>query len=95
MLVDWSSEQIGESAFKKTVFEETPVAMSTYLFGLVISDLQCMYAEARNRARTKVGVCAMPEKLPYFRYGLDVAQRALEFFENLFNVSYPLPKLGL
>ena len=76
------------------MFEETPIVMSTYLFGLVVSDLKCLYAEAKNAARTTVGVCAMPDKLEYFHYGLDVAQKALEFYENLFNVSYPLPKLG-
>ena len=78
-----------------TVFEETPIVMSTYLVGLVVADFKCLYTVAKNQARTTIGACAMPDKVEYFQYGLDVAQKALEFYEDLFNVSYPLSKLGL
>ena len=76
-------------------FEITP-PMSTYLVGLVVSDFKCINqtANAGLYGSLPVRICARPNALNQLSYSLDVAIKAIEFFERRYDVKYPLPKCG-
>ena len=79
----------------KTEFKET-LKMSTYLVALVVSDFSCKNGLAHPvlSKNVDVTVCARRTAFNQIDYSLDVSLKLLEFFENHFNVAYPLPKLG-
>lgn len=62
--------------------------MSTYLLAFVISDF-------KNMTDGKFSVWARPEALESARYALEVGPKILSFFEDYFNIKYPLPKIDL
>lgn len=73
-------------------FEPSP-KMSTYLLAFVVGELQ-------HRRRTTdhgvdVGVYATGENIAYTEFALDVAVRVLDFFDEYFDIPYPLPKADL
>lgn len=68
-------------------FQES-VPMSTYLVAFVVCDFQ-------NLTDGRVSVWTRPEAIESARYALEVAPKILTFFENYFNIKYPLPKLDL
>lgn len=73
-----------------TTFQTTPV-MSTYLLAFVYGDLQCR--EAQTSAGVDVRVWSTKiHSLESLDFGLDVAKRSIEFFDDYFGVPYPLPK---
>ena len=43
---------------------------------------------------SQIRVWSKPDAINTVDLALDVAKRALEYYENFFKVSYPLPKLG-
>ncbi|XP_039614291.1 endoplasmic reticulum aminopeptidase 2-like isoform X2 [Polypterus senegalus] len=67
--------------------------MSTYLVAYIVCDFRSV--SANTSSDIKVSVYAVPEKWNQTQYALEVAVKILEFFENYFNISYPLPKLDL
>lgn len=80
-----SSENIDE-------FDTTP-KMSTYLLAFVIGPLE--YIEAKNDAGRVMRVYTFPGKKELGRYALDVGFRALKYYEEYFDIPYPLEKMDL
>ncbi len=73
-----------------TVFETTP-KMSSYLLAFVYGDMQ--YKEAKTKDGVTVRIWATKaQNLAAFDFPLDVATRAIEFFNDYYGVPYPLAK---
>jgi aminopeptidase 2 len=71
--------------------------MSTYLVALIVSDFKCKetYATLKLTQPVKVRVCARPDAAHQLSFSLNVSTKIFQFFEEFYNVSYPLPKLGI
>jgi aminopeptidase N len=76
----------------KTQFEPSK-RMSTYLVAFIVCDF------ARVSQKTKLGVTvnvyAQPEKINQTALALKSAVRILEYYEDYFNIKFPLPKEDL
>ncbi|XP_053387121.1 aminopeptidase N-like [Mercenaria mercenaria] len=70
-------------------FERTP-KMSTYLLAFIICDFQYVQATTTNGVRYRAW--SRPEAISQTPYSLDTGVKILTFFEDYFNISYPLPK---
>lgn len=81
-----------EGAEIKSTFEPTP-KMSTYLLAFAYGDLG--YIEAKTSRGVLVRTYATPDKVKFTKFALDVAVRCIDFYENYFEVEYPLPKLDM
>lgn len=68
-------------------FQES-VPMSTYLLAFVVSDF-------KKLSDGTFSVWARPEAIESARYALEVGPKILKFYEEYFNISYPLPKLDM
>ncbi|XP_054843508.1 leucyl-cystinyl aminopeptidase [Eublepharis macularius] len=66
--------------------------MSTYLVAVVVGDLANTSKETNG---TLVSVYAVPQKLDQAEYALDTSVKLLEFYQEYFDIKYPLPKLDL
>ncbi|GAA3625832.1 M1 family metallopeptidase [Lactobacillus hamsteri] len=77
-------------------FEET-VRMSSYLVAFAFGELQSKMTETKDGV--KVGVFATKaHKAKELDFALDIAKRAIEFYEEFYQTKYPLPhswQLGL
>ncbi|XP_061837794.1 endoplasmic reticulum aminopeptidase 1b isoform X4 [Nerophis lumbriciformis] len=71
----------------------TTVKMSTYLVAFIVSDFQSV--SKYTQQGVKISVYAVPEKVNQTGFALDVAVRLLDFYDNYFNIAYPLPKQDL
>lgn len=72
-------------------FATTP-CMSTYLLAFVGGDL--ISRSQQTKRGTTINVYASPaQPAKLLDYPLDIAVKAVEFYENYFSVPYPLPKL--
>ncbi|XP_059487783.1 aminopeptidase Ey-like [Neocloeon triangulifer] len=78
---DWFRDEYTES-----------VRMSTYLVAFVVSDFA--YLES-TPGDTTFRVWARPDAIAQATYSLDIAPKVLDFFEEYFNVPYPLPKMDM
>jgi aminopeptidase N len=73
-----------------TIFESTP-KMSSYLLAFVIGDM--IRKSTKTNRGTEVNVWAtMAQPESSLDFPLDVAKRSIEFFEDYFDVEYPLAK---
>lgn len=80
----------------KDVFEKS-VKMSTYLLAVAVLDgYGYIKRLTRNTQKAiEVRLYAPQDMLTgQSEFGLDTTIRALEFFEDYFNISYPLDKIG-
>lgn len=77
---------------KTSIFERTPI-MSTYLLAFVTGDLK--YQEATTKDGVHIRAYATPDKVDQTDFGLDVAVRCLEFYNDYFDIPYPLAKLDM
>uniref|UniRef100_A0A8C6PQW3 Leucyl and cystinyl aminopeptidase n=1 Tax=Nothobranchius furzeri TaxID=105023 RepID=A0A8C6PQW3_NOTFU len=68
-------------------FEKTSVNMSTYLVAFIVANF---ISVSKN-----VSVYSVPEKTGHTEYALETASKLLEFYNNFFEISYPLQKLDL
>ncbi len=73
-------------------FATTPV-MSTYLVAFVVGELTAIQATTKNK--TLIRVFAASGQESQLEFALDTAVRALEFYEDYFDIPYPLPKLDM
>ena len=86
-------EETTNAAGQKVVrFAETPV-MSTYLLAFIVGEFD--WVEDRTREGVLVRVFTPLDKKEQGRFALDVANRTLSFFQEYFNIPYPLPKMDL
>ncbi|KAK3599710.1 hypothetical protein CHS0354_037183 [Potamilus streckersoni] len=70
-------------------FQRTP-AMSTYLLAFIICDFDVLTKTASGNVT--YGAWARPAAIQQANYSLDVGVKILEYFEDYFDVEYPLPK---
>lgn len=80
-----------------TKFERTP-KMSTYLLAFVICPLDYIEERIWDNDRKKhinIRVYTIPGKKEEGRFALNVAVKALRFYEQYFGYYYPLPKLDM
>ncbi|XP_077600401.1 leucyl-cystinyl aminopeptidase-like [Stigmatopora nigra] len=73
-------------------FAVTSVNMSTYLVAFVVGNFISIN---RTVSDTLVSVYCVPEKKEQTDYALDTLSKLLEFYNDFFEINYPLPKLDL
>ncbi|XP_014229053.1 puromycin-sensitive aminopeptidase [Trichogramma pretiosum] len=83
--------EISSNSLKTISFHTTPV-MSTYLVAIMISDYDFIESSVGN---TSVRVHASKEKISQGEFALQVGTKSLQFFENYFNIPFPLKKIDL
>lgn len=80
----------GGSPKKAVKFNKSPL-MSTYLVAFIIGELN--YIET-NEFRVPVRVYAPPgQDIEHGRFSLDLAAKTLAFYEKVFGIEFPLPKM--
>ena len=67
------------------------VKMSTYLVAFVVSKFSYVEAEKRSN-NVRFRIWSQPSTLDQTAYAKEMGPKMLEFFENYFNVPFPLPK---
>ncbi len=78
---------------KSVRFAETPV-MSTYLLAFVVGDLVSTHADYTGQGvKTKVGVWTTRGNEEKGQFALDTSVKLLSFFNEYFDIPYPLEKL--
>jgi len=78
-------------AAKKAVKFNTSPLMSTYLLAFIVGDLN--YIESKD-FRVPVRVYAPPgQNIEHGRFSLNLAARTLAFYEKVFGIEFPLPKM--
>lgn len=73
-----------------TVFETTPM-MSSYLLAWVVGELHKKTAYTKSGVEVNVWATIAQDK-NYLDFALDIATRAIDFFDDYFSTPYPLPK---
>jgi aminopeptidase N len=75
-----------------TRFENTP-KMSTYLLAFVYGDMK--HREAKTKDGVVVRTYATPDNAKFTEFALEVGIKCLEFYNEYFDIPYPLPKCDL
>uniref|UniRef100_A0A8C5HW04 Aminopeptidase n=1 Tax=Gouania willdenowi TaxID=441366 RepID=A0A8C5HW04_GOUWI len=70
---------------------DTTVKMSTYLVAYIVSDFLSVIPDIRGT----ISVYAVPEKIEQTTFALDAAVKLLDFYDDYFDIPYPLPKQDL
>ncbi|RSM09842.1 hypothetical protein CEP52_003874 [Fusarium oligoseptatum] len=86
-----------DNGTKVVSFETTPI-MSSYLVAWAIGDFEYVESYTKSNSGRKavpVRVYTMKGLLPQASYALEHACRVLDYFSDLFEIDYPLPKLDL
>ncbi|XP_057687478.1 leucyl-cystinyl aminopeptidase [Corythoichthys intestinalis] len=73
-------------------FAKTSVNMSTYLVAFVVGNF---IPANRTISDTLVSVYSVPDKKEQTGFALDTVSKLLEFYNDFFEINYPLPKLDL
>ncbi|XP_052128357.1 aminopeptidase N-like, partial [Frankliniella occidentalis] len=76
--------------FVLTSFPKT-VPMSTYLVALVVSDFYDTKAE-HTEGKAQVAIWGRRDAAGQMKYAREIAPKAMAFFEDYFDIKYPLPK---
>ncbi|HWB39599.1 MAG TPA: M1 family metallopeptidase [Candidatus Saccharimonadales bacterium] len=82
-------EQQVEGKKQVTSFETTP-RMSVYLLAFVFGELE--HLEATTKDGVVVRTYATPDNIKFTQFALDCAVKTLEFYNEYFDVPYPLAK---
>lgn len=78
-------------SYRVAIFKETP-RMSTYLLAFVVGPLN--FLESKTKSGVVVRTYApLDQSLNLLKFPNEVAVKALEYYEDLFGLPYPLPKL--
>jgi puromycin-sensitive aminopeptidase len=80
------------SGFKIVSFAPSPI-MSTYLLAFIIGEFE--YVEGKGKNNVVIRVFTTKGKIHQAKFALDVAIKSLEFFEEYFDIPYPLENLDL
>ena len=81
-----------EGEYQIVKFSPTP-KMSTYLLVFIIGDFE--YIETKTKNGVLVRVFTTPKKKHQAKFALECAVRTLEFYEEYFDIPYPLPVLDM
>lgn len=73
-------------------FEKTTVNMSTYLVAFIVTNFTSISQTVSN---IQVSVYSVPEKKEHTHYALETASKVLEYYNDFFEIEYPLKKLDL
>ncbi|KAM9810926.1 leucyl-cystinyl aminopeptidase [Neosynchiropus ocellatus] len=73
-------------------FEKSSVNMSTYLVAFIVGNFTPV---STNVSDTLVSVYAVPEKKEHTEYALETASKLLTYYNDFFQINYPLKKLDL
>lgn len=84
-------EAVGKG-MKKVSYLPTP-KMSTYLLAFCIGEYE--FIQATSKGGTLVRILATPGRLGECEYALKCGVRALEFYNDFFQVPFPLPKMDM
>lgn len=88
--MDVASETEVEGGKKAVKFNKSPL-MSTYLLAFVVGELNMIES---NAFRVPVRVYAPPGyDIEHGRFSLDLAAKTLAFYEEVFGIAFPLPKM--
>ncbi|KAK0618339.1 peptidase family M1-domain-containing protein [Bombardia bombarda] len=88
--MDVASEEDVEGTKKAVTFNKSPL-MSTYLVAFIVGELNCIET---NDFRVPVRVYAPPgQNIEHGRFSLNLAAKTLEFYEKVFGIEFPLPKM--
>lgn len=82
-------EQNTDGAVQVTSFETTP-RMSTYLLAFVFGEMASLEATTKNGVLVRT--FATPDNIKYTKFALDCAVKTLEFYNEYFDIPYPLAK---
>lgn len=77
------------NGIRTTVFETTP-KMSTYLLAFAYGEMKSK--EATTHDGVKVRTFATPDNIDFTEFALETAVKALEFYNDYFDIAYPLEK---
>ncbi|XP_002744830.4 leucyl-cystinyl aminopeptidase isoform X1 [Callithrix jacchus] len=80
-----------EDGLVQDEFSES-VKMSTYLVAFIVGEMKNLSQDVNG---TLVSVYAVPEKVGQAHHALETTVKLLEFFQNYFEIQYPLKKLDL
>ncbi|XP_066507642.1 endoplasmic reticulum aminopeptidase 1 [Hoplias malabaricus] len=69
------------------------VKMSTYLVAFIICDF--LSISKRSQHGVEISVYTVPEKISQAEYALNTAVTLLDFYDDYFDIPYPLPKQDL
>lgn len=81
-----------DTKLKRYEFEQS-VKMSTYLYTWVVADLD--YIEGFSKGGVRIRVYTPPNRAYQGHFALDCAIKALDIYEEFFDLKYPLPKLDM
>ncbi|KAK6991269.1 aminopeptidase N, partial [Biomphalaria glabrata] len=92
-LIDNSTTFVEDGVtYVKDVYAQTK-KMSTYLLAFVVSDFS--YIQTTTKDGVLCRAWARQEEVSSTAYALNITTQGLAFFEELFGVSFPLPKLDM
>ncbi len=74
---------------KVTEFAITPI-MSTYLVAFVVGELS--YKEAKSKRGVTIRTYTVPDQIENSEFALEVAVKAMDFYEDYYDIPFPLPK---
>ncbi|XP_056592948.1 endoplasmic reticulum aminopeptidase 1 [Triplophysa dalaica] len=72
---------------------DTTVKMSTYLVAFIICDFHSISKKSQHGV--EISVYTVPEKISQAEYALNTAVTLLDFYDDYFDIPYPLPKHDL
>ncbi|BFZ00939.1 hypothetical protein BsWGS_03978 [Bradybaena similaris] len=75
--------------YVKDVYQTTP-KMSTYLLAFIVCDFN--YSQSLTKYNVTYRAWATPQSVDQTEFALDAGVKIIEYFEDYFNVTYPLPK---
>jgi aminopeptidase N len=84
--------KLTRDSYLMTQFETTPV-MSTYLLAFVYGEMG--YKEAKTKRGVNVRAYATPDNVKHLDYAVDFATKCLDFYDEYFDIPYPLAKCDL
>jgi puromycin-sensitive aminopeptidase len=80
------------AGYNIVTFAPTPI-MSTYLLAFIIGEFE--YIEGKSKDGVQIRVFTTPGKKHQAKFALEVAIKSLEFYNQYFDIPYPLPILDL
>lgn len=85
-----SSVNMKDGLVQDEFFES--VKMSTYLVAFIVGEMKNLSQDING---TLVSIYSVPEKIGQVHHALETTVKLLEFFQNYFEIQYPLEKLDL